>query len=167
MTRDRNRLTAGLALVIGCLFGGLSGAAGGEFTTIAGWDHQLFPSYAVATATLRRDEDEEADETELGDPHGLFGIEIESPGDDVTIKVTIKCSEIMEPSTFTGTLATEGETYTIRPKIRYKYSALTQNKQATPITVTFRVELEDEEAEEESETLTMRSINDCPFAIVD
>jgi hypothetical protein len=167
MTRNRNRLTAGLALVIGCVLGGLTGAARGEFTTIAGWDHQLFPSYAVATATLRHDDDEEADETELGDPHGLFGIEIESPGDDVTVKVTIKCSEIMEPSTFTGTLATEGETYTIRPKIRYKYSALTQNKQATPITVTFRVEIEDEDAEEESETLTMRSINDCPFAIVD
>ena len=43
-----------------------------------------------------------------------------------------------------------------------------KNKQATPITVTFRVEIEDEDhSEEESETLTLRSINDCPFAIVD
>src|ERR1043166_5164603 len=120
-----------------------------EFTTIAGWNNQLFPSYVVATATLKRDEPEEEDEYTLGDAHGLFGIQIESPGDDVTIKVTITGSDIMEKSVFTGTLAEEGEEYTIRPRIRYKYAALASNKQATPITVTFRVEIEDEDATEE------------------
>src|SRR5256885_1300095 len=75
-----------------------------EFTTIAGWDRQLFPSYAVATATLRADEEAEADETELGDPRGLLGVIIEAPEDGATVKVTIECGDIMEPSTFSGTL---------------------------------------------------------------
>src|SRR5262245_17856189 len=92
-----------------------------EFITIAGWNNQLFPSFVVATATLKPSEDAEEDETVLGDPRGLFGIEIESPGNDVTIKVTITGSDIMEPSVFTGTLEEEGEEYTIRPRIRYKY----------------------------------------------
>src|SRR6476620_5450549 len=147
-----------------------------EFTTIAGWSNQLFPSYVVATATLKPagnsdTEAEEEDETVLGDPRGLFGIEIESPDDDVTIKVTILGSDIMEPSVFTGTLAEEGEEYTIRPRIRYKFNALTHNKQATPVTITYRVEIEDEdgdtEVEEQTETITLRSINDCPFALVE
>jgi hypothetical protein len=43
---------------------------------------------------------------------------------------------------------------------------LTQNRQATPITVTFKVQIEGEAAEEQTETLTLRSINDCPFAVV-
>jgi hypothetical protein len=137
-----------------------------EFTTIAGWDRQLFPSYAVATATLRRDEEEEADETELGDPRGLLGVVIDAPEDDAAVKITIECGDIMEPSTFTCTLAKEGETYTVRPRIRYKYGALTQNKQATPITITFKVEIGDEDEEEQTETITLRSINDCPFAVV-
>jgi hypothetical protein len=137
-----------------------------EFTPIAGWDRQLFPSYAVATATLRTDEEAEADETELGDVRGLLGVVIEAPEDDTPVKVTIECGDIMEPSTFTGTLAAEGETYTIRPRIRYRYGALTQNKQATPITITFKVEIGDEDEEEQTETITLRSINDCPFAVV-
>jgi hypothetical protein len=143
-------------------------SAHAEFTAIAGWNNQLFPSYIVATATLKRDEDtEEDDETELGDKHGLLGVEIDSPGDEVTVTVTIIANDIMEESTFTGTLAEEGETYTIRPRIRYKYAALASNKQATPITVTFRVEIDEDEAEEETQTVTLRSINDCPYAVVD
>src|SRR5262249_52970135 len=139
----------------------LAGAAQAEFTPLTGWDQQLFPSYAVATATLRPNPDAgEADETELGDPRGVFCGGGESPADDATVTVTITCSEIMQPSTFTGTLAKQGETYTIRPRIKYKYSALTQTRQATPISVTFRVKIGEEDAEEQTETLTLRSIND-------
>jgi hypothetical protein len=103
----------------------------------------------------------------LGDPRGLFGIEIESPGYDVTIKVTIVGNDIMEESVFAGTLDEEGEEYMIRPRIRYKYGALVNNKQATPVTVTFKVEIDDEDAEEQTETITLRSINDCPFGLVE
>src|SRR5581483_4999661 len=156
----RSLAISALALVTLCLEGRA------EFTTIAGWDRQLFPSYAVATATLRRDQDAEANESELGDPRGLLGVEIEAPEDDTTVKVTIECGDIMEPSTLSCTLATGGETYTIRPRIRYKYGALTQNKQATPITITFKVEIGEEHEEEQTETITLRSINDCPFAVV-
>jgi hypothetical protein len=142
-----------------------------EFTPIAGWDHQLFPSFVVATATIRvpdADEDEEeADSLPLGDRQGLLGVEIESPGDDVEIKVTITSDTILEPSTFTGTLDAEGTTYRIFPRIKYKYGALTRNKQPVPVAVTFRVEVGDEEAEEQTATITLRSVNDCPFTIVD
>src|SRR5262249_15937173 len=148
-------LVAALPLVL------LVNAAQAEFTTLAGWDQQLFPSYAVATATLRQNADaEEADETELGDPRGILGVEVESPADDAAITGTTTSSEIMQPSTFTGTLAKQGETYTIRPRIKYKYSALTQTRQATPISVTFGVKIGDGDAEEQTETLTLRSIND-------
>ena len=147
----------------------LAATARGEFTAIAGWNNQLFPSYAVATATIRRQpaEEEEVDEMILGDAEGLLGVQVESPGDGAKIKVTISGSEIMEPSTFSGKLESEGETYTIFPRIRYKFGVLTQNRQATPVTVTFKVQIEGEAAEEQTETLTLRSINDCPFAVVE
>ena len=103
------------------LYCGEQGAA--EFTTIAGWNNQLFPSYVVATATLKPSEDAEEDDETVLAIRRLFGIEVESPGDDVTVKVTILGSDIMEPSVFTGTLDEEGEEYTIRPRIRYKFNA--------------------------------------------
>jgi hypothetical protein len=146
-------------------------AARAEFTPIAGWDDQLFPSYLVATATIRlpdevADEDDEADEQRLGDRQGVLGIKIDSPGDNVPITVTISGSEILEPSTFTGTLETEGTTYVIFPKIKYKYGVLTKNKQSVPVSVTFRVEVGEEEAEEQTATITLHSVNDCPYTIV-
>jgi hypothetical protein len=149
----------------------LAGAARAEFTPIAGWDHQLFPSYLVATATVRlpdevADEDNEADEQLLGDRQGILGVKIDSPGDNVPITVTIAGSAILEPSTFTGTLETQGTTYAIFPKIKYKYDVLTKNKQSVPVTVTFSVAVGDEEAEEQTATLTLHSVNDCPYTIV-
>ena len=73
----------------------------------------------------------------------------------------------MEPSTFTGSMTESGKTYTIFPKIKYKYDALAKRSQPGPITVTYKVEVGDDEAEETSKTLTLRSINDCPFTLVE
>jgi Transglutaminase-like superfamily len=163
-----NKLLGVAALTLACL-AGMAASARGEFTTIAGWDKQIFPSFAVATATIRlpQEEGEEVDETILGHAEGVLGVQLDSPGNNVAVKVTITGNELLEPSTFTGQLPKKGETYTIYPRIQYKYAVLTQNKQATPVTVTFRVEVGSQAAEEKTETLTLRSINDCPFALVD
>src|SRR5258705_13567751 len=68
MARPRTcALSCSLPLLILALVS-LATPASAEFTTIAGWDRQLFPSYAVATATLRTSEDAETDEHDLGDP---------------------------------------------------------------------------------------------------
>src|SRR5262245_4806091 len=145
-------------------------AARGEFETETGWNDQLFPSFIIATATIKLPEDaveDNEDDEVLGDPQGLLGVTLEAPEDDTEVTVTISCDPIMQPSTFTGTLAEGGKTYTIFPKIKYKYDALAKRTQPGPVTVTYKVELGDEAAEEQTETLTLRSINDCPFMIVE
>jgi hypothetical protein len=153
----------------------LSGLAQAEFTPIAGWDNQLFPSYLVTTATIRLPEQEsdedaatEEDAQVLGDRQGVLGVRIESPGAGVPVTVTITGDAILEPSTFEGTLEEEGATYDIFPQIKYKYNVLTKNKQSVPVTVTFMVEMGDEseeDVEERTATITLRSVNDCPFYI--
>src|SRR4029453_19193817 len=114
--------------------GGLVGAgatfsARAEFETKAGWSEQLFPSFLIATATIKLPKEaveDYEDETVLGDPQGLLGVTLEADEDDTPITVTITCDAIMEPSVFTGTLATAGETHTILPNIRSKDEALAQ-----------------------------------------
>ena len=165
VVRFRNLLLvlAGLAVLVG--------RARAEFTPITGWDHQLYPSYLVATATMRLPEQEtdEVDDVQvLGDRRGVLGVRIESPGEGIPVTVTITGDAILEPSTFEGTLDEEGTTYDIFPNIKYKYSVLTKNKQSVPVSVTFLVEMGgegDEEAEEQTATITLRSVNDCPFTI--
>jgi hypothetical protein len=160
-----------LSWVLTCV--AVTGAARGaraEFATIAGWDRQLFPSYIVATATVHaQDENARAGDNRnvLGNGSGLLGVRIRAPHDAALVRVTISSDSILEPSVFSGTLATQGEGYRINPNLKFKYSTLIQNKQALPVDVTFRVEIDEQPVEEKTETIILRSINDCPRMIVD
>lgn len=161
--------------IFACIFGTVllvpSGVVHAEFETQKGWNGHLFPSFIIATATATAPEKpnsedaEENDESVLGDPQGLLGITIEADEDDQPIKVTITCDPIMQPSSFSCTLPKSGETYTINPKIKYKYDDLAKRSQTGPVTVTYKVEVGDEEAEESTEILTLRSVNDCPYSV--
>ena len=125
---------------------------GTDFETEAGWNEQLFPSFIIATATLKLPEEaiEDAAENEevLGDRQGLLGVVIEAVEDDTPVTVTISCGAIMEPSVFKGTLEKAGTSYRILPKIKYKYDVLAKRSQPGPVNVTFKVEIGDDEAEE-------------------
>lgn len=140
-----------------------------DFTPITGWDEQLYPAFLVSTASVKEAPwiDSESPEI-LGDRGGLLGVSITSPGDETAIKVTVTCNEIMEPTTFTGTLPEEGVEYSVYPKIKYRYTKLAEITQATPVAITFRVQVGEEateEAKEETVTVTVRPINDCPFIV--
>jgi hypothetical protein len=160
-----------LSLVLTCLaVGGSASGARAEFATIEGWDRQLFPSYIVATATVHA-QDEKArtagNANVLGNGSGLLGVRVRSPHDSAGVRVTISSDVILEPSVFSGTLAAEGEEYRINPNLKFRYATLIQNKQALPVDVTYRVEIDDQPVEEKTETIILRSINDCPRMIVD
>jgi hypothetical protein len=156
------------ATVVGFILAAASRVLGSDFETETGWNDQLFPSFIIATATLKLPEEAIEDRAEgeevLGDTQGLLGVTIEAAEDDAPVTVTISCGTIMEPSIFKGTLEKSGTTYTIFPKIKYKYDVLAKRSQPGPVTVTYKVQVGDE-VEEKSETLTLRSINDCPFTL--
>jgi hypothetical protein len=149
---------------------GAAPGARGDFATIAGWDRQLFPSYIVATAAVhgQEEKDRKADSPHvLGNGSGILGVRLRAPNDAAGVRVTISSDLILEPSVFSGTLATGGEEYRINPNLKFKYATLIQNRQALPVDVTYRVEIEGQPIEEKTETIILRSINDCPRMIVD
>lgn len=152
-----------VCIIVGLIAGNSSGA---DFTPIAGWDRQLFPSFILGTAAVKA-EPVESDDTRLGDAHGLLGISITAVSDDLPIDVSVECKEFLEPSRWSGTLPAKGTTYNIYPKIKYKFDRLSQCSQATPATITFRVQVGKSNQEEVTETVTFRSINDCPINFSD
>src|SRR5690349_18195716 len=109
------------------------------YTPIPGWDHQLFPSYLIATATVHLpSEDEVNDDSEsgvrvLGDRQGVLGVELTSDEADTDVTVTIMANAVLEESSLDVTLDEDGTTYRIFPRIRYKYDVLAKNKQSVPI----------------------------------
>lgn len=135
-----------------------------EFEPESGWNGHLFPSYIVATATMKpaTKADEDDDDNVIGDPRGLLGVSIEADEDDQEVTITITCDAIMEPSTITCTLPEAGETYVVRPKIKYRYDELARRAQTGPIAISYEVTSGDD-SEEQTETVTLRSINDCPY----
>ncbi len=138
------------------------------FSTIVGWEDQLFASYILATATMRSDPPEEStDQTApqaLGNPYGVIGVVVKSPASNTPVTVTVECNEIMERTTFHGVMPTRDRLYKIYPRIRYRYGLLTRNKQSTPVAITFTVRMAHNRSEEYTETAILRSVNDCIFA---
>ena len=150
-------------VMLGSAFG-VAAPLAGQVTPITGWENQLFPSYLISTATLKVGEPP-AEQHLLGEPFGVLGVEVEALAENTPVKVTITCDEYFEPSEFSGVLPTPGQKYTILPKVKFNFEKLSQCRQATPTTVTFRVQLGSEPVTETSQTLTIRSINDCAFHI--
>ncbi len=161
-------MTNSLFLML-ALLAGLTQAASArcdDFTPIVGWDEQIFPSFVISTATIKNPPWVDEERTDiLGEKGGLLGVNITSPGKKSPIKVTITCDEIMEPSTFSGNLPEKDVEYSVFPRIKYRYSKLAEISQATPVSMTFKVQIGKDEATEQTATVTIRPINDCPFMV--
>ncbi|HEX7515668.1 MAG TPA: hypothetical protein VF345_00115 [Chthoniobacterales bacterium] len=145
-------------------------AAEVEWTPESNMDHQLFPSLLIATATVRPIEEDDAeaktpDPYLLGERFGLVGVSIKPAIANVKVKVTLKENDLMAASTWSGELPEAGKEYYIAPKVNYKFEKLLKMTQQMPLNVSFAVELDGKPAEEKSETLQVRSINDCPFGV--
>ncbi len=140
-----------------------------EWAPEATMDSQLFPSLLIATATARPgdvDEEEQApDPYLLGDQYGLVGVSIKTVAANTKVKVTLKENDLMSSSTWSGELPEADKEYYVAPKVNYKFEKLRKTTQQMPLNVTFALELDGKPAGEKSETLQVRSINDCPFGV--
>jgi hypothetical protein len=131
-------------------------------------DNNLFPSLILATATVRPDtEDDEPNPDLLGDAYGLLGVSLKAPAAGAKVKVTVRENSLMAASSWSGELPKAGETYFVAPKVNYKFDQLRRARQQVPLNVTFAVEVNGKPEGEQTETITVRSINDCPWAVLE
>jgi hypothetical protein len=163
-----------LSFVVSALVGLAIPNCGGpgqvEWNPEASMDHQFFPSLVIATASVRpvEEEDEEAKEPDpylLGDKFGLLGVSIKTSSPNANVKVTIKENDVIATSTWSGRLAEPNHDYYIAPKVNYKFDHLRNVTQQVPLNVDFAVEVNGKLLGEKTETLQIRSINDCPFGV--
>src|ERR1700674_1904491 len=159
--------------VVGALalsFASFSRAADVEWSAEANMDHQLFPSLIIATASVRPVEEKDAEAKEpdpylLGERFGLVGISITAKAANTKVKLTLKENELTSTSTWEDALAEADHAYFIAPKVTYRFDKLRAVTQHMPMNISFAVAVDGEEAGEKSETLQVRSINDCPYGV--
>ena len=128
----------------------------------AGFYDNLFPSFIVATATVKSDA--EADSKVLGDPVGQILIAVNGGAAKRPLTVRIVADDVMEPAEWKGELADGAQTYEVRPQIAWKFKELLKCRQVMPLAL--KVTLSSGAwSETRIKTVTLRSINDCPTLV--
>lgn len=125
-------------------------------------DKHLFPSYIIASATIKFGD---LGDHYLGVPKGLIGISIRSTYRFAKFKLEIKADEIADETEYEFTLPHDKrrETFFVFPNINYRFQQLTKITQPVPVNITFILYVDGKKQGEKTETINVHSINDCPF----
>lgn len=149
--------------------------AGAE-TTAEVWSYtgtDIYPSAIIATATVdwhgeteEGEEEEDAAEVILGDKNGWLGARLENVPEGAKIKVVISGDGWLKPSRTEVVAEEGGEEIIVLPKGVFDYDALHTIRQQKPGNLTMKVSVNGKALPEVTETVTLRSINECPFAVI-
>ena len=107
----------------------------------------------------------------LGDSNGWLGVTLADVPAGADIKVQMTGDGWMKPSSFVGKAqdadggALEGA-LDVMPKGVWDYDSLRKIEEQKPVNLTVKVTINGKELPEQSETLVMRSMNDCPFFVI-
>ncbi|MFN9539473.1 MAG: hypothetical protein ACK6A8_09545 [Planctomycetota bacterium] len=144
-------------------------------------ENDLFPSAIISMATVdwngetqtaedkKTDEDPEHEEGEtpiFGDENGWLGVVLRDIEEGSNVSVEITIDGFLKPSTWTGVIEDSYEEVRIVPKAKWDFEALRKVREQTPVVVSFKVTVDDEELDEQTENYIIRSINDCPFYVL-
>lgn len=144
-------------------------------------EKDLFPSAIISMATVdwngatqtaedkKTDDDPELEGGEtpiFGDENGWLGVVLLDVEEGSNVRVEITIDGFIKPSIWTGVIEDSYEEVRIVPKAKWDFEALRKIKEQTPVVVSFKVTVDDEELDEQTENYIVRSINDCPFYVL-
>ena len=133
-------------------------------------DNMLFPSYILAHAgwddnegdTLQIDGQPFYIITEDGTSQIAVELDLTSRAD---VKIELLPSEINTYSVYQGKL--DKGSYGVYPKINYKYDFMRSRTQPGPVNLVFVLSVNGRKVGQKTQTVSMRSISECPFYMAD
>lgn len=129
-----------------------------DWEPVALFKKQVFPSFIIGMSYFSG----KVDIAGEGDVSSSLGVAITPTVDDMVVSVEVETvdNQFFEKSTQDFRLGKKGETKVLFPNVRWRMETLRKHKQSTPIKVTYRIKTETEQYEK-TETLYLKSINDC------
>lgn len=130
-------------------------------------DNQLYPSFLLATANMKEDfgsnpyYEPRANQFYFGTTNSPVGILITSPKKNSTVTLTIKINGFAEPTTYTTTLPEKDKVYAVFPQVIWNWEKLRNNRQPTPVNVTFDLTVNGKAQNTENVVGTVRSVNEA------
>ncbi|WP_320005893.1 hypothetical protein [Maridesulfovibrio sp.] len=143
-----------------------AGFAPGDWLLAFGLDDQIFPAAIIALSTLDPENiGVNRKDNTFGSPLAMASVFIRAvnPGDRVTVEIT--STKLIRPSKMTVTLPDANTVYEISPHLRYEYEKLLSIRQPYPEDVTAKVFVNGQEVGEHTQTVIVRSVNDCFFGL--
>jgi hypothetical protein len=128
----------------------------------------LFPSVVLGTARVDPDTELFAGwgGNHLGDENGVVGAVISGVQKGDRVKLVIQPNEFIKSGTFEGVVREELDgDLLVHPKVSYDYNALTGVMQVAPVDVSMELFVNGESLGVKSETVTVRTVNDCLYAV--
>lgn len=157
-------------LALCLVFGFVSiAAAEDEFEPWLYFEGDIFPSMIISTATIEWSdgEEEEVGEDEipiLGDKNAYFGVVLSDIEEGSEIRVEISGAGFLKPSVYNVTADQDYEQVIVAPKGVFDFDALHKVRQQRPVNLVMKVTVDEEVLGVQTKTLTLRSINECPWA---
>ena len=174
MNKRINQITLAATIIFliittcGCFHSGTSADAAPptiKWEIVSETGDQLYPSMIVAFSTVKLEAKREP--TTLGAPLGIIGVSLKSPAANTPVKVEISSTKLIKKSVFEGIMPKAGVVYNIYPQLKYDYDKLFEVRQTFPEDVTVTVSVNDVPQGEQTKTMTVMSLNDCVFMLLD
>lgn len=129
----------------------------------------IFPSFLIASATLKMDEEAEISEEEsrIGDATGLIGALLSNVPADSEVRLEVKTNSILKTSVLEELTEQDYEELLGTPKVNYDFDALVRTRQQMPINIEVELRVDGESYGTKTKTVVLRSINDALFGFED
>lgn len=125
---------------------------------------QVFPSLAIATATMPADPGED-DPAVVGDQQGLIGVEVSGAATGTRFELIVRVPGWARDSRLAGRIPKVDESVVLAPTIAWDYAALAGNRQSRPANVEFELKLGSEAPDTRTLRVRLRSVNDALYFI--
>lgn len=141
----------------------------------------IYPSAVIATAKVdwhageeekakdkkNKKKDEEPEEVPLlGDKNGWIGARVMDVPKGAKIKVEVVGEGWLKTSKTEVTVENDEDEVIVIPKGIFDYDALHLIKQQKPANLCVKINVNGKDLPEQNEVVTLRSINECPFAVI-
>ena len=121
----------------------------------------IFPSAVLSVAVTDTLIVMPADTSYLGNPKSCIGIRVKSDKTNSKLRIKVAESPFFSESISEFILPNARTEYLVYPDIVWKYDALKENIQPTPVSVAVQVEMNRDNLGQKVRTFSMRSINEC------
>lgn len=127
----------------------------------------IFPVTILSTATTDASLITPADTGYIGNPKSCIAVKVKSTHPNSRLRIIVDATPFFAQSVSEFVLPQGRTEYLVFPDIIWDYTALRNNTQPVPVSVSIKVEMNKRELGQSIHTLSMRSINECLMGYLD